>query len=444
MRKETYLLGNIALFLFIVSLVVCIFFNIDITFALLIGFVLFFIYCLTQGFSAKKTLSIMATGLFKIKNVLLVFFMIGILTASWRMSGTIAYIIYKIVPFVNPRFFVFATFLLCSFMSMLIGTSFGTVASMGVICMVIARSMGINEMYVGGAVLSGIYLGDRNSPMSSSASLVCALTNTDLYINIKNMFKTSIIPFIVSCIIYLFIGFKNEPSNMDMSILSVFSTNYNLSVMLILPALAIIILSLLKIDVKIVMAISILIASIVGVIYQKIDIRQLLEIFIFGYKSPNLQLSKLMDGGGVLSMVKATITIIISTAYFGVFNHTPILDSIKKLIEQISKKFTRFGGMIFTGFLTSAIACNQSLATMLTYQLTKDIYDNKYKHAVDIENTAILIPSLLPWNIAVAIPMATIGVPSITIIYSFFAYIVPIYNFLLAVFKKDKSVIQEN
>ena len=432
------MLGNLTLILFIISLIVCIFLKIDVVVALAIGAVLFFAYCIKLGFSYKKTFKLMFDGILKIKNVLTVFFIIGVLTASWRMSGTIAYIIYKIVPFVNPSFFVLATFLLCSFMSMLIGTSFGTVASMGVICMVIARAMNINEIYVGGAVLSGIYFGDRNSPMSSSASLVCALTNTDLYANVKNMAKTGLIPFVLSCILYFSLGLKGGAGEMDMSILSVFSKNYNLSIVLILPAVAIVILSLLKIDVKIVMLVSILIASVVGIVYQGVSIKELAYFYFFGYSSSDAELAKLMNGGGFVSMLKATVMILISTTYFGVFNETPILKPVKSLVEKISKKYTDFGSMVFAGFLTSAIACNQSLATMLTYQLTKDLYEDNYKHAVDIENTAILIPNLLPWNIAVGIPMAIISVPNTAILCSFFVYLVPFYTWAVKMIKRKK------
>lgn len=95
-------------------------------------------------------------------------------------------------------------FLLCSILSVLIGTSLGTAATIGVICFSIGKAMGINPYYVGGAVLSGIYFGDRCSPMSTSALLIAELTKTNLYTNIKLMIKTSIIPFVMTCLFYLF------------------------------------------------------------------------------------------------------------------------------------------------------------------------------------------------------------------------------------------------
>ncbi|WP_455089135.1 Na+/H+ antiporter NhaC family protein [Peptoanaerobacter stomatis] len=429
--------GNVVLILFVGLLVVCISFNIDVIIALLLGIGLFFIYCLKQGMSVKQTLSAMREGSDKIANVVAVFLTIGVLTASWRMSGTIAYIIYKLIPFINPNYFVVATFLLCSAMSMMIGTSFGTAASMGVICMVIAKSMGLNEALVGGAVLSGIYVGDRTSPMSTIAIFVCAITNTDLYQNIKNMLKSGIVPFMFTSVLYFILGLGKDIGKMDISILSVFSDNYNLNIFMILPALVIIILSLLKIDVKIVMFISIITATVLSVVYQGADIIDLLNVYVFGYKAQNAELAKLMDGGGLVSMLKPVIIVLLSSAYFGVFDKTPILKPVKMFVEKFSRRFTVFGSMIFTAIFTSAIACSQALATVLTYQLTIDIQKDKYDHALDIENTAVILPTILPWNIAAAIPLTTIGASNESILFAFFIILLPIYTFIKRIIKRE-------
>ena len=297
--------------------------------------------------------------------------------------------------------------------------------------------MGVNQIYVAGAILSGIYLGDRTSPMSSSASLVCAVTDTNIYKNIKLMIKTGFVPFVLSCILYIIIGLGNISTNIDTSMLDVFSSNYNLNIFLILPALIVVVLCLLKVNVKIVMALSILVASIISFVFQGESIADILKTYIFGYKSVNMELAKLMDGGGFMSMIKPSITVIISTTYFGVFEKTPILRPVKKLVENIAKKFTLFGSMIFTSIFTASIVCNQSLAVMLTSQLTDDIQKDKQIKAIDLENSTIVLPSLIPWNIAVSIPLATIGQSSKAILYSFFVIILPIYIFLMRIIKKE-------
>ena len=99
-----------------------------------------------------------------------------------------------------------ASFLLCCLVSFLTGTSFGSAATIGVICMTMADSMGIPSIYTGGAILAGIFFGDRCSPVSTSALLVSELTKTDLFSNIRNMLRSALVPFALCCIIYAQLG----------------------------------------------------------------------------------------------------------------------------------------------------------------------------------------------------------------------------------------------
>ena len=145
-------------------------------------------------------------GMKTAKNVLLTFMLIGMMTAIWRASGSIAFIVYYASEICIPSLMLLAAFLLCSITSFLTGTSFGTAATMGVICMTMAKSMNISEILAGGAILAGVYFGDRCSPVSTSALLVSELTKTNLYENLKAMARTAIVPFTVFCATYWILG----------------------------------------------------------------------------------------------------------------------------------------------------------------------------------------------------------------------------------------------
>ena len=128
------------------------------------------------------------------------------MTALWRASGTIPFIVSKASTLIRPSVFLLMTFLLNSGLSVLTGTSFGTSATMGVICASMGSTMGVSPILTGGAVLSGAFFGDRCSPVSTSALLVAGITGTDIYKNIRGMIRTSLIPFIAACVIYFAIG----------------------------------------------------------------------------------------------------------------------------------------------------------------------------------------------------------------------------------------------
>jgi len=254
----------IAILLFSLSLIFCLLLKLSVVYALIIGYMIFVIYGLIKGHNLIVLIKKSFEGVLTVKNILLVFILIGMITALWRASGTIAFIVYMGSKLISPSILILLTFLLCSILSVLIGTSLGTAATMGVICASIGKAMGVNPYYIGGAVLSGIYFGDRCSPMSTSALLISELTKTNLYTNIKLMIKTSIIPFIVTCLFYLFLGFKSKVSNISVDVTEIFKQNYNLNIIVIIPAILIIILSILKINVKKTMLVSIVISFIIA------------------------------------------------------------------------------------------------------------------------------------------------------------------------------------
>ena len=147
--------------------------------ALLAGLVLFWLYGIYAAkVSALDLAHMVIEGVLAAKNILMTFALIGILTAFWRASGTIATLVTYASQWIQPEIMVVLTFLLNCFVSFLMGSSFATAATMGVICVTMALGMGISPWVAGGAMLSGVYFGDRCSPVSTSALLVSELTKT--------------------------------------------------------------------------------------------------------------------------------------------------------------------------------------------------------------------------------------------------------------------------
>ena len=431
----------IAILLFSMSLIVCLLLKLSVVYALIIGYIIFISYGLIKGHNLIVLIKKSFEGVLTVKNILLVFILIGMITALWRASGTIAFIVYIGSKLISPSILIFLTFLFCAVLSVLIGTSLGTAATMGVICASIGKAMGINPYYVGGAVLSGIYFGDRCSPMSTSALLITELTKTNLYTNIKLMIKTSIIPFIVTCLFYLFLGFKSKVSNISVDVTEIFKQNYNLNIIVIIPAILIIILSILKINVKKTMLVSIVISFIIAMFIQRDSIVALINYCIFGYHHPNERLNLMMKGGGILSMVNVSLIVGISSSYSGIFKETKMLVSLKKHLKDFSKKTSSYFVIFLSSIISGAIACNQSLGTILTNELCGELVE-KQKMAIILENTVILLVGLIPWNIAMDVPLKTIGVGFMSGLFAFYLYFLPLWNLFLDFIKERKYKIK--
>ena len=427
----------IAILLFSLSLITCLLLKFSVVYALVTGYIIFIIYGLIKRHNLIILIKKSFEGVLTVKNILLVFILIGMITALWRASGTIAFIVYMGSKLVSPSILILLTFLLCSILSVLIGTSLGTAATMGVICASIGKTMGVNPYYVGGAVLSGIYFGDRCSPMSTSALLIAELTKTNLYTNIKLMIKTSVIPFIVTCLFYLLLGFKSTVSNISVDVTEIFKQNYNLNTIVIIPAILIILLSLLKINVKKTMLVSIVISFIIAMFIQRDSIVTLINYCIFGYHHTNEKLNLMMKGGGILSMVNVSLIVGISSSYSGIFKETKMLVSLKKYLKDFSKKTSSYFVIFLSSIISGAIACNQSLGTILTNELCGELVE-KQKMAIILENTIILLVGLIPWNIAMGVPLKTIGIGVMSGIYAFYLYFLPLWNLFLGVIEERK------
>ena len=429
----------IAILLFSVSLILCLLLNFSVVYALIVGYIIFITYGLIKGYDLKVLVKKSFEGVLTVKNILLVFILIGMITALWRASGTIAFIVYMGSKLISPSILILLTFLLCSILSFLIGTSLGTAATMGVICVSIGKAMGINPYYLGGAVLSGIYFGDRCSPMSTSALLITELTKTNLYTNIKLMFKTSIIPFVITCLFYLFLGLKSSTSLVSIDATNIFKENYNLNIVVIVPAILIIILSLFKVNVKKTMLVSIVISFIIAMFFQKESVTSLINYCVYGFHHSNEKLNLIMKGGGILSMLNVGLIVAISSSYSGIFKETKMLVLMKKYLKEFSKKTSNYFVIFLSSIISGAIACNQSLGIILTYELCEELED-KQNMAIILENTIVLLAGLIPWNIAMAVPLKRVDIGLMSGLFAFYLYFLPLWNLFLGIVKEKKKI----
>lgn len=419
--------------LFAVSLVFCIGFDISILAALVFGFFLFYGYGLYKKHSVKEMATLAFSGIKTVRNILITFILIGIITATWRVCGTIPYIVYHATKICSPGIMVLITFLLCCLISVLTGTAFGTAATMGVICVTMASSMGVPILYSGGAVLAGSFFGDRCSPMSTSALLVSTVTGTDLYRNIGNMVKTSVVPFILTCGIYLVLGMGTAGDFDTVEIQTLFAENFRLHPAALVPAIVIIVLSCFRVNVKITMSVSILCGMAVAFFIQGTSLTELLDIALLGYRPEKAEVAALLSGGGVQSMVKVFCIVCLSSCYSGMFNGTGLLAGFRGSLNRLSTKILPFGSILITSILTVMVSCNQTLAIMLTQQLCMDAEPDPETMASHLENTAVVIAPLIPWSIAGAVPLATVGAPTACILTACYLYLLPVWNYAVAI-----------
>ena len=422
--------------LFCAGLLLCLVLQISVMFALLGGLAVFLIYGRYKGFSVRELWEMLTEGVKTVSTILIALFLIAAMTALWRAAGTVSAIICYASVLIRPRVFLLMTFLLNCGVSVLTGTSFGTAATMGVICTTMGAALGIDLRLLGGAVLSGAFFGDRCSPVSTSALLVAAVTGTDIYDNIRHMLRTAVVPFVMTCGLYLLLGFSAVREGEWMDLPALFGREFRLHPVSLIPAAVILVMALLRVNVKAAMAASLVSAIPVCLFLQHVPPAQILSIAVTGFRAADAQVGQMMNGGGFVAMVSSCGIVCISASYSGIFRKTGLLDGARNAVEAMAQKTTDFAAMLVTSVLASMIACNQTLAVMLAEQLCRREGQDPSVLAIHIEDTAIVVSPMIPWCIAGSVPLATIGVPQNARIFAFFLWILPFWGLAGSVHKR--------
>lgn len=420
--------------IFFALLLLSLYNGISILYPLLLGLTGFILLSWRRGHSLRALGFMLLTGSKQSLIVIRIFILIGAITAVWRACGTIPFIVYHGIALMSEQYFILSAFILCCIVSFLLGTSFGTVGTMGVVLMVLAKSGHVNVDVTAGAIIAGAYFGDRCSPMSSSANLVAVLTRTRLYLNLANMLKTSLLPFVLTCLGYVFFSLKNPLIVGNNPILISIERSFDISLVVLLPAILILLLAAAKVDVKISMGLSILAGMAIALLVQHISLSDLLQYIATGYRTEQSDFfAAVIQGGGLLSMLQVSLIVLISSSFSGLFEGTGLLRDIEYGCERLSRKIGTYAGAVVISIATAAFSCNQTLAVMLTHQLTRLVYEKKrisnYRLALDLENTVIVISALIPWNIAGAVPAAALSADSGFIPYALYLFLVPLTNF---------------
>ena len=416
--------------LFCGGLILCLLLDWSILYALLVGLLLFLLYGRWKGFGWTELLKMALDGVKTVRNILITFLLIGVLTALWRSAGTIPVIVCYAAQLIRPGVFLVMTFLLNAGVSVLTGTSFGTAATMGVICATMGSVMGVPVVLTGGAVLSGAFFGDRCSPVSTSALLVATLTETSIFDNIKRMIRTALVPFLASCAVYAVIGLVTPHGAGSLDLTALFSREFSLSLWAVIPAAVILVLSLLRVNVKLAMVASILSAVPVCFFLQHQAPWELLQTALTGFIAEDPEVSAMLNGGGITSMLRVGAIVCLSSSYSVLFQRTGLLNRVKGAIGRLAVRTSPFFAMLATSVLAGMIACNQSLTILLVHQLCRELHSDPSDMALDMEDTAVVVAPLIPWSIACAVPLSAVGAPGVSVLLACYLYLLPAWRLI--------------
>lgn len=420
----------IAFALFLAGMMLALFTGYSMIFPLLAGLAAFLWVGKHRSFSLRMLAGFGTAGMKDALIVIKVMCFIGFLTAVWRISGTITIFVYYGMKLITPQLFLLITFLLSCLLSYALGTSFGVAGTVGVIFMTLARSGGVDPVVTAGVIMSGVYFGDRGSPVSSSANMVAGVTGTDIFENVKRMMKSAALPLILVLVIYCVFSFQNPLAAVDEAFLTEFEQTFTLSAWSFLPAVLMLVLPLLKVSVLIAMGLSILSGAAIAWAIGVFSVPEILKICLLGYHPASSGLVGLLEGGGLWSMAEIIVILLISSAYSGIFKGTAMLESLQEKLSAACVRIGRFPVMILMSLGVASVFCNQTISTLMCSNLLEKPYldggGSREELALDMENSVILLACFIPWTIGWTVPTSFFGVGAEAMPYAVYMYLVPL------------------
>lgn len=396
-----------------------------------------------RGFPLGTLVAMAWRGSQKSWGVIIILFLVGVVSAAWIAAGTVPAIVYYGLQVIQPRYFIVSGFLLTSFVSLLLGTSFGTVGTVGTALMVMARSSGVDENLMAGAVIAGAYFGDRISPMSSSAHLIATLTQTKIYQNIKHLWQTNLVSLGLATAIYLLLSLTTPAATTQQNITAEIAKTFTINPLVTAPAFVILGLAIVQVPVKLSMLLSLITALGCSLIYQPYSLLDNLQFLLWGFSlDQNHPLADIVKGGGLVPMLRVVIVVVISTALGGIFLETQIFSSLSNWLQNIKNQQQLFLATLLISIFSCAFGCSQTIGIVMTQQLVEPNYASlekgNYQLARDLGNTAIVVAPLIPWNIAGLVPAQILLVDANFIPYAVYLYLLPLVNLRQFSFSKLK------
>lgn len=397
---------------------------------MLIGFAAFMATALHRGFAFRALADMAFRGAVKTLLVVRVLLIIGVLTGIWRASGTFAVLVVWGLKLVTPSLFVLEAFLLACVVSYAIGTSFGVAGTVGVTLMTLARSCGADEIITAGAVMSGIYFGDRGSPASSCALLVASVTETELYDNLARMLKTAIFPILGCVVFYTFLSFRHPIVLPAEGAMSDLGGGFTLVPWVVLPAVIMLVLPLFKVKPICAFLTSIACAFVCAVVFQGLSPVEAVSVGVLGLHAEAGSPRALFNGGGLVSMINMCAVVFISGTYSGIFDGTGMLADVQSWLSRMVDRLGAFPVMACTGAVMDGVFCNQTIGVMMSAELLERPYlsggRSRPEFAQDIACSTVVLAGIIPTCIGCTVPYTMMGASLRAIPYAAYLYLVPI------------------
>lgn len=406
-----------------------------------------------------------------VTTAIVILFLIGAISGTWTVSGIVPTFIYYGVKIISPKVFLLTACIICALVSVTIGSSWTTIATIGVALLGIGKALGFSDGMIAGAIISGAYFGDKISPLSDTTVLASSMSKVPMFDHIRYLMYTTVPSIVITLVIFTILGFSHSGSDSSLinEYTSVLDSKFNITPwLLIVPALTAVMIER-RMPALIVLALSTATAAIAAVIFQPDIIREIgasiagdgsnAKILFTGtiesiynsvsIETGNPEVNQLVASKGMLGMLNTVYLIICAMCFGAALKASGMLRHLASMILPLTKRRTSLvTSTVVTGTALNGIVSDQYLAIILTSSLFKDVYEKEgYENRLlsrSVEDSATVTSPLYPWSSCGMTQATILSVPTLAYLpYCFFNLISPLMSITVAaigykILKKDK------
>lgn len=393
-----------------------------------------------------------------VSTAIVMLMLIGSLSGVWMVSGVVPYLINAGLHIISPAIFLPTACILCALISIVTGSSWTTIATIGIALIGVGRANGFDDGWTAGAIISGAYFGDKMSPLSDTTVLASSTVGTPIFEHIKYMTKTTVPTLSVTILVYIVASFlmSTDGSSDVSAYVEGIGASFNITHWLLLvPALTAFMIYK-KLPAVPVMFFATLLGVIAALVFQQETLAQIGEgdVFkgtmqsIFGstaIQTGNAELDDLVSTGGIAGVMNTIWLIICAMVFGGVMTAGGFLNVIMQRIVSMAKRtWSVVASTALSGIILNAITCDQYLAVILSGSLFKQKYDSMGLKprllSRSIEDGTTVTSVLVPWSTCGMTQATVLGVATMTYLpYCFFNYLSPIVTVLMSLRIKGET-----
>lgn len=393
-----------------------------------------------------------------VSTALIILLIIGALSGAWMVSGVVPTLIYYGIQVIHPHFFLVSTCIICAVVSVMTGSSWTTIATIGIALMGIGKAQGFSEGWIAGAIISGAYFGDKVSPLSDTTILASSVTDTPLFTHIRYLMITTVPSLVITLIIFTIAGLSHEATDTGhiAEYTRILSDKFHISWWLMIVPVVTAILIARKVPSIITLFVSTALATVFALIFQPgllceiagQGVEGIAALFKGGMgmlyggtqlETGNAEINELISTRGMAGMMNTIWLIICAMCFGGAMTAGGMLGSITSVFVRFTKK--RVGmvsSTVASGLFLNLATADQYISIILTGNMFKDIYSaNGYESkplSRTTEDSVTVTSPLIPWNTCGMTQATILSVPTIVYLpYAFFNIISPLMSITIAI-----------